>query len=163
MKVVRQRSSSSSPGPSNENTTTESSPHLTLNAANISEADLDKIIKDARGASQSIEIRDPNGMMNSNFSEIEANSELEFNSDIVSSTEIDIESENQIQTSMDGTNLRRSKRLTATNPIIRLNSPHIDDFHRKRHRQAQPIGNNQRGRGTDGVNRATATTENRVR
>ena len=44
VKLVRQRSSSSSPGPSNESAdqTMESPPRFTLNVANISESDLGK-------------------------------------------------------------------------------------------------------------------------
>ena len=88
VKLVRNRSNPASPGAPSTSTAEigPSPPRLTLNAANISEEDLHQVLKDARDASQLVQIRDQNGKINVNFSleQTEETSDIEFNSDISS-------------------------------------------------------------------------------
>ena len=167
VKLVRDRNNSGSPGPSTPNTAGQdevSPPRLTLNADQLSIEDLNEVIRDAREASQPIQIRDQNGKANFNNSICggEEDSEFEFNSDICSSTELEIDPGESVKTRVEGTELRRSKRLTKTNPIVRLNNPQMYDFHRKCHKRAQPDGDDNGRKRTERVNRYTANTEHRT-
>ena len=100
---------------------------------------VDRAIEDARETETEIHLKDPNGKASHNEikspkkgeeeeDELE-NSELELLSNLSSSTEIEKETKEH--------NLRRSKRLTKTNPIIRLNNPVPSDY-RKYRQKTQP-------------------------
>ena len=70
VKLVRKRSNPDSPGAPTTSSADEnqSPPRLTLNAANISEDDLHRVLKVARAASQLVQNRDENDKTNVNFS-----------------------------------------------------------------------------------------------
>ena len=100
----------------------------------MSEEELTQTIRDPREASQAVQIRDNNDEIeNKNFksAEEEENSEIEFNSDISSSTELGEEKFESAKTRIPGIDLRRSKRLTKTSHIVRLNNPIVPGFYRK--------------------------------
>ena len=95
---------------------------------------------------QDILIRDENGKVftdnNTNSNTLEDNFEnsgLDLASSLSSSTEIDTEEKEPI---------RRSKRLTKSNPIIRYNNPICHDY--RKHRKKTEFGNN-----TESTNRST--------
>ena len=96
----------------------------------MTDAEVDRVIEDARRANTELHIRDNNGkVIQNNYQNpkrgeednIEKNyfeeetSELELLNNLSSSTEIEQDTKEH--------NLRRSKRLTKTNPIVRLNNP----------------------------------------
>ena len=96
--------------------------HMTTEAVN-------RAIEDAREADAEIHLKDSSGKVSHNMikspkrgeeekDELE-NVELELLSNLSSSTEIEQETKEH--------NLRRSKRLTKTNPIVRLNNPMPSD------------------------------------
>ena len=100
---------------------------------------VDRAIEDARKTETEIHLKDPNGKASHNVikspkkgeeeeDELE-NSELELLSNLSSSTGIEQETKEH--------NLRRSKRLTKTNPIIILNNPVPSDY-RKYRQKTQP-------------------------
>ena len=125
----------------------------------MTEQELTQAIKDARIASQQIEIRDINGEIKTScFKEGgEEDSEIEFNSDISSSTEVDIEQTNVPTTRVIGTDLRRSSRLTKTNPIVRPNKPVQHGFYRKRGGKAQQSSSHRRINGRSGAKSTDVT------
>ena len=79
--------------------------------------------------------RSPEDTLEDNFE----NSDLDLASNLSSSTEIDTEEKEPI---------RRSKRLTKTNPNIRHNNPICHDY--RKHRKKTEFGNN-----TESTNRST--------
>ena len=100
---------------------------------------VNRAIEDAREADAEIHLKDSSGKVSHNMinspkrgekekDELE-NSELELLSNLSSSTEIEQETKEH--------NLRRSKRLTKTNPIVRLNNPVPSDY-RKYRQTTQP-------------------------
>ena len=106
--------------------------HITTEAVN-------RAIEGAREADAEIHLKDSSGkvshkMINSpkrgkeEKDELE-NSEVELLSNLSSKTEIEQETKEH--------NLRRSKRLTKTNPIVRLNNPVPSDY-RKYRQKTQP-------------------------
>ena len=144
----RNRSTNSPNSSPAQQGTSGESPRLTFNANVLSEQELEQALKDARTASQPIQIRDDNGEIKQKFLYPgEEDSEIEFNSDISSSTELETEIHKPIETRVTGTELRRSKRLTNAIPIIRLNNPMTHGFYRKRGGKAQLPGANRRGHG----------------
>ena len=96
----------------------------------MSEFDIDQTIKDSTQSGQEIQIRDNSGKVTFYNNEKTENkldiSELELASNLSSS----IETENDLE-QLENTNLRRSKRLTKTNPIVRLNNPVNQSDYRK--------------------------------
>ena len=110
-KLVRDRTSSNSP-----QAATAPGP-LTIVTAKMTDTEVDRAINDAKHADQELLIRDENGKVftdnNTNPNTLEdnfENSDLDLASNLSSSTEIDTEEKEPI---------RRSKRLTKTNPIIK--------------------------------------------
>ena len=112
---------------------------MTIVTENMKTEAVDRAIEDARETNTEIHLKDSNGKASHNNikspkrgeeeeDELE-NSELELLSNLSSSTEIEQETKEH--------NLRRSKRLTKTNPIIRLNNPVRSDY-RKYRQKAQP-------------------------
>ena len=96
---------------------------LTIITDKMSEFDIDQTIKDSTQSGQEIQIRDNSGKVtfynNKEKTENKLDtSELELVSNLSSSTEI----ENDLE-QLENTNLRRSKRLTKTNPIVSINNP----------------------------------------
>ena len=130
-KLVRDRTSPNSP-----QATTTPGP-LTIVTANMTDTEVDRAITDAKHADQEFLIRDENSKVftdnNANQNTLEdnfENSDLDLASNLSSSTEVDMEEKEPI---------RRSKRLTKTNQIIRYNNPICHD-HRK-HRKKTEFGN----------------------
>ena len=101
------------------------------------DTEVDRAIDDAKCAKQEIFIRDGNGkvftdnntkskILEDNFE----NSDLDLACNLSSSTEIHTEEKDPI---------RRSKRLTKTNPFIRCNNPICHDY--RNHRKKTEFGN----------------------
>ena len=78
----------------------------------MSKSDIEQIISDTQQSGQDLHIKDINGKV---FNTVE--SDLELASNLSSSSEIDKELEN-----IEETDVRPSKRLTKTNPAVRLNN-----------------------------------------
>ena len=115
-KLIRDRAS---PNRANTPMPRSSTGPLTITTSNMTDTDLDRAIEDANNAEQEIFIRDENGKVltdnnTKSLAENLENSELELASNLCSSTEIETEEKEPV---------RRSKRLTKTNPIIRNNNP----------------------------------------
>ena len=140
LKSVKNRSSSASPGGSSPTVQLQTTfgPMIIVTENMTTEA-VDRALEDAREADTEIHLKDSNGKVSHNIikspkrgeeeeDELE-NSELELLSNLSSSTEIEQETKEH--------NLRRSKRLTKTNSIIRLNNPVPSDY-RKYRQKAQP-------------------------
>ena len=107
---------------------------MTIVTENMTTEAVDRAIEDAREAETEIHLKDSNGKVSHNIikspkrreeeeQELET-SELELLSNLISSTEIEQETKEH--------NLRRSKRLTKTNPISRLNNPVPSDYRKYR-------------------------------
>ena len=106
---------------------------LTANTEQMSESDIEQIIEDTQESGQELHIRDHNGKVTyDTFDKIEE-SDLELASNLSSSTEIEKDLEKT-----EENNLRRSKRLTKTNPIVRLNNPVNQDCYRKHSKKTKP-------------------------
>ena len=118
---------------------------MTIVAEIMTSEAADRAIEDVRKADTEIHIKDTNGKVFQNTSKtpkrgkeedeelrkLEENSELELLSNLSSSIEIEQETKEH--------NLRRSKRVTKTNPIIRLNNPVPSDY-RKYCQKTEPTG-----------------------
>ena len=102
---------------------------LTDNAEQMSESDIEQIISDTQQSGQYLHIKDINGKV---FNTID--SDLDSASNLCSSTEIDKETEN-----LQETNLRRSKCLSKTNPVLRLNNPVNQSDYRKHRKTTKPV------------------------
>ena len=118
----------------------------------MSEFDIDQTIKDSTQSGQEIQIRDNSGKVTFYNNEKTENkldtSELELVSNLSSSTEI----ENDLE-QLENTNLRRSKRLTKTNSIIRLNNPVNQSDYRKHCKATQSANTTGILRGDAGAKR----------
>ena len=113
---------------------------LTINAEQMSESDIEQAINNTQQSRQDLHNKDINGKVSNTI-----DSDLELASNLSSSTEIDKDFEN-----VQETNLRRSKRLTKTNPVIRLNIPvNQSDYrkHRKTPKLVTTTGDNRRNAG----------------
>ena len=104
----------------------------------MTDTEVDRAIEDAKQADQEILIRDENGKVftdnNTNLYILKdnfENSDLEPASNLGSSTEIDTEEKEPV---------RRLKRLTKTNPIIRYINSICHDY--RKHRKKTEFGNN---------------------
>ena len=132
----RTASTSSEKTPGQQNSS-EMGP-LTINTDQMSDSDIDQTIKDSPQSGQKIQIRDSSGKVtfyNNIKTEIELElSELELASNLCSSTEIEKDIEQ-----LENANLRRSKRSTKTNPIVRLNNPVNQSDYRKHSKTTQPV------------------------
>ena len=109
---------------------------LTIISNQMSEFDIDQTIKDSTQSGQEIQIRDDSGKVtfyNNKKTENKLDtSELELVSNLSSSTEI----KNDLE-QLENANLRRSKRQTITNPIVRLNNPVNQSDYRKHGKTTQ--------------------------
>ena len=131
-KLIRDRAS---PNTANTPMPGSSTGLLTIISSNMTDTEIDRVIEDANSAEQEIFIRDENGKVLSNnntkvLAENLENSELELASNLSSSTEIETEEKEPV---------RRSKRLTKTNPIIRYINPICHDY--RKHRKQTELGN----------------------
>ena len=102
---------------------------LTMNAEQMSESGKEKNISDTQQSGQELHIKDIDGKV---FNTID--SDLDLASNLSASTEIDKGTEN-----LQETNVRRSKRLTKTNPVNRLNNPVNQSDDRKRRKTTKPV------------------------
>ena len=110
---------------------------LTINTEQISASDIERVINDTQQSGQDLHIKDINGKVSSTI-----DSDLELASNLSSITEID----KNLEITQE-TNLRRSKRLTKTNPVSRLNNPvNQSDYrkHRKTSKLVTTTGDNRR-------------------
>ena len=127
-KLTRDQTNSSSPQTSPDNNPTPGSSvgPLAITTANMSDTEVNRAIENAKTADQEVFIRDENGKVFTDkkphpnaFEDNLENSELELASNLSSSTEIEPEEKEPI---------RRSKRLTKTNPIVRYINPICHDY-----------------------------------
>ena len=93
-----------------------------------------QIISDTQQSGQDIHIKDTNGKVTYNTFQKGNESHLELPSNLSSSTAIEKEIEN-----IEKTNLRQSKRLTKTNPIVRLRNPNSQTDYRKHRKTVEPV------------------------
>ena len=106
----------------------------------MSESDIEQVINDTQQSGQHLHIKDINGKVSNTI-----DSDLELASNLSSRTEIDKDLEN-----VQETNLRRSKRLRKTNPVIRLNNTvNQSDYrkHRKTPKLVTTTGDSRRNAG----------------
>ena len=151
-KLIRDRAS---PNTANTPMPGSSTGPLTITTSNMTDTEIDCAIEDANSAEQETFIREENGKVLTNNStklltENLENSELELASTLSSSTEIETEEKEPV---------RRSKRLTKTNPIIRYNNPICHDY-RKQRKQTE-LGNHTGSTKSQTGGTTTATTESR--
>ena len=130
-KLIRDRAS---PNTANTHMPGNNIGPLTITTSNMTDTEIDRAIEDANSAEQEIFIRDQNGkVLTDNNTKLLAenleNSELELASNLSSSTEIETEEKEPV---------RRSKRLTKTNPNIRYNNPICHDY--RKHRKETEFG-----------------------
>ena len=127
------------------------------------DSDINQTIRHSLQSGQEIQLRDKSGKVTFYNNKTEKNldlSGLEFANNLSSSTEIEKDIEK-----LKNANLRRSKKLTKTNPIVRINDPVTQSDYRKHNKTTQPVttsgvhgrnaGTGQRGRL---VNRPRLTT-----
>ena len=136
-KLIRDRTSSNWPRTSPDNNPTQGSSMgpLTIIVTNMTDTEVDRAIEDAKSADQEVFIRDENGKVftdnkphPSTFEDNLENSELDLASNLSSSTEIETEEKEPI---------RRSKKLTKTNPIVRYRGLSICHDYRSHRRKAE--------------------------
>ena len=111
----------------------------------MTDAEIDRVIEDAKRANTELQIRDNNGKLTQNNYQTpkggeedkivknyfeEETSDLELLNNISSSTEIEQDTKEH--------NLRRSKRLTKNNPIVRLINPVPSDYRKYRQKTEWP-------------------------
>ena len=145
VKLIRDRRNSS-PHQSPPGGTGSTGP-LTIIAANMTDTEINRAIEDARQANDELFIRDDNGKVFKNLTSFPKtgeennfeNSELDLISNLSSSTELEADIKHEEEKTV-----RRSKKLTKTNPIVRYNNPVCHDY-RKHRRKAEPEPN---GNGT---------------
>ena len=110
---------------------------LTLCTNRMTDTEIHQAIRDTRNADQELLLKDENGKVpvnyNTNLEDNPELSDLELASNLSSSTEIEAEIITE-----EKRNLRRSKRLTKTNPILRYNNPICHDY--RKHREKAEIG-----------------------
>ena len=149
LKLVRNRLSSASPWGSPQTVQSQATfgpVTIVTEKENVTTEAVDRAIEHAREADTEIHLKDRNGKVSHNITktpkrgeeeedELE-NSELELLSNLSSSAEIEQETKEH--------NLRRSKRLTKTNPIIRLNNPVPSDYRNYRQKTQPRSEPNQR-------------------
>ena len=147
--LITRESTSPTPDNTQNNTGTGT---LTINTDQMSEFDIDQTIKYSTQSGQEIQIRDNSGKVTFYNNEKTENkldiSELELASNLSSSTEI----ENDLE-QLENTNLRRSKRLTKTNPIVRINNPVNQSDYRKHGKTTQSVTTTGMLRGDAGAKR----------
>ena len=114
----------------------------------MTDTEIERAIEDARQANDELCIRDDNGKVfkkstsfpktgeENNFE----NSDLDLTSNLSSSTEIEADNKHE-----DETTVRRSKRLTKTNPIVRNKNPICHGY--RRHRSKAKLGSNTESNG----------------
>ena len=121
---------------------------LIIITTNMTDTEVDRAIEDAKSAEQGNFIRDENGTLftdnkphPSTVEDNLENSNLDLASNLSSSTEIETEEKEPI---------RRSKRLTKTNPIVRYYNPACYDY--RSHRRKADVGSHteSNGRWTEG-------------
>ena len=123
-------------------------PSLTITAANMTHTEINRAIEDARHANDELFIRDDNGKVFKNLTSFPKtgeennfeNSELDLISNLSSSTELEADIKHEEENT-----IRRSKRLTKTNPIVRYNNPVCHDY--RKHRRKAELGSNTESNG----------------
>ena len=146
VKSVRDRKSSS-PHQSPPGGMSSTGP-LTITAANMTDTEINRAIEDARQANDELFIRDDNGKVFKNLTSFPKtgeennfeNSELDLISNLSSSTELEADIKHEEEKT-----IRRSKRLTKTNPIVRYNNPVCHDY--RKHRRKAELGSNTESNG----------------
>ena len=137
---------------------------LTITAANMTDTEIDRAIEDARQANDELFIRDDNCKVFQNLTSFPKtgeennfeNSEIDLASNLSSSTELEADIKHEEEKT-----IRRSKRLTKTNPIVRFNNPICHDY--RKHRRNTVLGSNTESNGNgDEQPELTQTTDNKM-
>ena len=132
----------------------------------MTDTEIDRAIEDARQANDELFIRahyHDNGKVFKNLTSFPKtgeennfeNSELDLASNLSSSTELEAD----IKHGEEKT-IRRSKRLTKTNPIIRYNNPICHDY--RKHRRKAKLGSTEPNGNGDEQPQLNQTTDNRL-
>ena len=114
---------------------------LTINTGHMTETEIRQAFQDVKTVEQELFIKDENGKVpinsNTNPKDNLEISDLELASNLSSSTEIEADIITEEEKSV-----RRSKRLTKTNPTVRYNNPVCHEYrkHRKRAELGQHTG-----------------------
>ena len=161
LKLTRDRQISS-PHQSPPGETSNTGP-LTITAANMTDTEIDRAIEDARQANDELFIRDDNGKVFENLTSFPKtgeennfeNSKLDLASNLSSSTELEAD----IKHGEEKT-IRRLKRLTKTNPIIRYNNPICHDY--RKHRRKAKLGSTEPNGNGDEQPQLNRTTDYRL-
>ena len=140
--LIRDRASPNSPQTSSTNTPLPRSSMgpATITTTKMSDTGIDRAIEDAKCADQEFFVRDENGKVfpdnTTNPKALEDNleySELDLARNLSSSTEIETDQKNE-----EWKSIRRSKRLTKTNPIVKYKNPVCHDY--RKHRSKTELG-----------------------
>ena len=126
--------------------------------------EVDRAFEDARQANEELFIRDDNGKVFKNLISFPntgeennfENSELDLVSNLSSSTELEADIKHEEEKTV-----RRSKRLTRTNPIIRYNNPICHDY-RKHSRKVELGGNTESNGYGEGQPQLIHTTDKQI-
>ena len=130
----------------------------------MTDTEIDGAIEDARQANDELFIRDDNGKVFKNLTSFPKtgeennfeNSELDLTSNLSSSTELGADIKHEEETT-----IRRSKRLTKTNPIARHNKPICYNY--RKHRRKAELGSNTESNGNgDEQPQLNQTTDNKL-
>ena len=160
LKLTRDRQISS-PHQNSPGETNNTGP-VTITTANMTDTEVDRSIEASRQANEELFFRDDNGKILKNLTSFPhtgeennfENSELDLVSNLSSSTELEADIKHEEEKTV-----RRSKRLTKTNPIIRYNNPICHDY--RKHRRNAEFGSNTESNGYgDGQPQLIHTTDN---
>ena len=129
----------------------------------MTDTEIDRAIEDARQANDELFIRDDIGKVFENLTSFPktgeennfGNSELDLASNLRSSTELEAD----IKHGEEKT-IRRSKRLTKTNLIIRYNNPMCHDY--RKHRRKAKLGSTEPNGNGEEQPQLNQTTDNRL-
>ena len=135
----RERSGSSSPHNTPGDTNKSTGP-LTITTTNMTDTEINRAINDAKQANEELFSRDENGKVFNNNNTFpntgtENSFDLDFANILSSSTELETDVKHEEEKIV-----RRSKRLTKTNPIVRYNIPVCHDY--RNHRRKAELGRN---------------------
>ena len=130
----------------------------------MTDTEINRAIEDARQANDELFIRDDNGKVFKNLTSFPKtgeennfeNSELDLISNLSSSTELEADIKHEEEKT-----IRRSKRLTKTDPIVRYNNPVCNDY--RKHRRKAELGSNTESNGNGNKRpQLVHTTDNKL-
>ena len=136
---------------------------LTISAANMTDTEIHRAIEDARQANDELFIRDDNGKVFKTLTSFpktgEENNFEKSELDLASNLRFSTKLEADIKHDEEKT-IRRSKRLTKANPIVRYNNPICHDY--RRHHGKTELGSTESNGNGDEQPHLTRTTDSKV-